>query len=112
MKSKTLGILAGLTLTGVLVATFVTQEPTSTAPQGGERVFPQLMSVINDVAEMIVETKEQTITLVRGEKRWSVKEKDGYRADMEKVKSALVGLAELRLQDPKTKNPELYDRLG
>ena len=68
--------------------------------------------VINDVSEILVETKEHTITLVRGNGEWGVKEKSGYRADVEKVKSALVGLAELRFLDPKTKNPELYDRLG
>jgi len=112
MNTKTIGILAALTLIGIVVAALVTQEPTTTDPQGGERVFPQLMSVINDVSEMKVETKEHTITLVRGENEWGVKEKAGYPANVEKVKSALVGLADLRLQDPKTKNPDLYDRLG
>ncbi|HSF09224.1 MAG TPA: DUF4340 domain-containing protein, partial [Nitrospirales bacterium] len=43
---------------------------------------------------------------------WRVKEKSGYRADVEKVKQTLIGLAELRISEPKTKNPELYDRLG
>ncbi|MGD9851996.1 MAG: DUF4340 domain-containing protein [Nitrospirales bacterium] len=112
MKTKTIGILAGLTLIGTLVAALVTREPVTQTPQSGEPVFPQLMSVINDVSEILVETKEHIITLVRREGEWGVKEKMGYRADVEKVKSALVGLAELRLQDPKTKNPELYDRLG
>lgn len=112
MKIKTIGILAGLTVLGTLVAALVTREPATHAPQSGEPVFPQLMAVINDVREILVETKEHTITLVRGEKEWSVKEKSGYRADVEKVKSALVGLAELRFLDPKTSNPELYERLG
>lgn len=112
MKTKTIGILAGLTLLGTLVAALVSREPATPTPQSGEPVFPQLMSVINDVSEILVETKEHTITLIRGDSQWGVKEKSGYRADVEKVKSALVGLAELRLQDPKTKNPELYDRLG
>ncbi len=112
MKTKTIGILAGLTLLGTLVAALVTREPATHAPQSGEPVFPQLMAVINDVSEILVETKEHTITLVRGNGEWGVKEKSGYRADVEKVKSALVGLAELRFLDPKTKNPELYDRLG
>ncbi|MGE0472670.1 MAG: DUF4340 domain-containing protein [Nitrospirales bacterium] len=112
MKSKTIGILAGLTLLGTLVAALVTREPATHTTQSGEPVFPQLMAVINEVSKILVETKEHTITLVRGDNQWGVKEKSGYRADVEKVKSALVGLAELRFLDPKTKNPELYDRLG
>ena len=112
MKSKTVGILAGLTLLGTLVAALVSREPATHVPQSGEPVFPQLMEAINDVSEILVETKEHTITVVRGNGEWGVREKGGYRADVEKVKSALVGLAELRFLDPKTKNPELYDRLG
>ena len=80
--------------------------------QSGELLFPELLSVVNDVNEMVVETKDQTVTLMRGENAWRVKEKAGYRADVEKVKQTLIGLAELRILEPKTKNPELYDRLG
>ncbi|MEO8324677.1 MAG: DUF4340 domain-containing protein, partial [Nitrospirota bacterium] len=71
-----------------------------------------LLSGVNDVNELIVETKDETVTLVREESTWQVKEKAGYRADVEKVKQILIGLAELRILEPKTKNPELYDRLG
>lgn len=112
MKSKKILILAVLTVVGIISAILVNLEPPPNVPQSGELVFPQLMSVINDVSEMKVETKEQTVTLVRKENGWGVKEKSGYGADVEKVKAALVGMAELRLQDPKTKSPELYDRLG
>lgn len=112
MTTKTIGILAGLTVLGMIVVALVTKEPVTNVPQGGTPVFPQLMSVINEISEMVVKTKEHTITLVRQESGWGIKEKAGYRANVEKVKGALVGLAELRLQDPKTKNPELYDRLG
>ena len=112
MKSKTIGILAGLTILGIVVAMFVNQEPASQLPNSGELLFPQLLSAVNDVNEVVVATKEQTVTLVRGEKTWGVKEKAGYRGDVEKIKQTLIGLAELRILEPKTKNPELYDRLG
>jgi hypothetical protein len=112
MKSKTIGILAGLTILGIVVAMFVNQEPASQLPGSGELLFPPLLSAVNDVNEVIVATKDQTVTLVRGENAWGVKEKAGYRADVEKVKQTIIGLAELRILEPKTKNPELYDRLG
>jgi hypothetical protein len=70
------------------------------------------MNLVNDVNEVVIETHEQTMTLVRGDHTWGVKEKAGYRADVEKVKKTIVGLAGLRILEPKTKTPELYDRLG
>ena len=112
MKSKTIGLLAGITIVGILLAVFANREPSSGLPQSGQLLFPDLMSVVNDVNEVVIETKEQTITLVRGEQTWGVKEKASYRADVEKVKQAIVGLADLRIHEPKTQNPELYERLG
>ncbi len=112
MKAKTLGILATITIAGIVLAIFVNQKPASQFPHSGEQLFPELLSVVNDVNEIVVETKDQTVTLMRGENAWRVKEKAGYRADVEKVKQTLIGLAELRILEPKTKNPELYDRLG
>ncbi|MGV7229404.1 MAG: DUF4340 domain-containing protein [Nitrospirales bacterium] len=112
MKSKTIGLLAGITIAGILLAVFFNREPSSNIPQSGQLLFPNLMSVVNDVNEIVIETKDQTVTLVRGEKSWGVKEKASYRADVEKVKQAIVGLADLRIHEPKTQNPELYERLG
>jgi hypothetical protein len=112
MKSKTIGLLAGITILGILLAVFANREPSSSLPQSGQLLFPDLMSVVNEVNEVVIETKDQTITLVRGEKSWGVKEKASYRADVEKVKQAIVGLADLRIHEPKTQSPELYERLG
>jgi hypothetical protein len=112
MKSKTIGLLAGITIVGILLAVFANREPSTNIPQSGQLLFPDLMNVVNDVNEVVIETKEQTITLVRGEQTWEIKEKASYRADVEKVKKVIVGLADLRIHEPKTKNPELYERLG
>ena len=112
MKSKTIGLLAGITIIGILLAVFANRETSTSLPQSGQLVFPDLMSLVNDVNEVVIETKDQTMTLVRGEQTWSVKEKSGYRADVEKVKNLIVGLADLRIHEPKTKNPDLYERLG
>ena len=75
MKSKTIGLLAGITIVVILLAVFANREPSSSLPQSGQLVFPNLMSVVNEVNEVAIETKEQTVTLVRGEQTWGVKEK-------------------------------------
>ncbi len=112
MKAKTIGVLAGVTIVGIMLAVFANREPSDIIPQSGQLLFPDLMSMVNDVNEMVIETKEQTITLLRKEQVWGVKENANYRADVEKVRQVLVGLGDLRIQEPKTKNPELYERLG
>ncbi len=112
MKSKTLGLLAAITIVGIILAVFANREPSTSIRHSGQLLFPNLMAVVNDVNEIAIETKEHTVTLVRGEQNWGVKEKASYRADVEKVKQAIVGMADLRIHEPKTKNPELYERLG
>ncbi len=112
MKSKTIGLLAGITIVCIALAMFINQEPATSIPQSGKLLFPDMMSMVNDVNEVVIETHEQTVTLERGERTWGVKEKVGYRADVEKVKKVIVGFTDLRIQEPKTKTPELYERLG
>lgn len=112
MNAKTLSILAGLTILMIVAAVFLGQEQHETFPQSGELMFPDLMGKINDIAEITIESKDDTITIARNESSWGVKEKDGYPADLEKVKRTLIGMAELRIREPKTKNPDLYKKLG
>jgi hypothetical protein len=112
MKAKTLGILAGITIVVIVVAVFLNQETTKPLSQGRGLVCPELMAKINDVTELTIESMDETITLVRQENRWGVKEKDHYPAALDKVKGALVGMAELRFREPKTRNPDLYEKLG
>ena len=112
MKPKTLLILAAITLVVIVGAAFFGKEKTDKPNQSGELVFPGLMAQINDIVEMTIETKEQTVTLVRQDEKWSVKEKGGYPASFEKVKPVLIGMAELRIREPKTKNPDLHEKLG
>ena len=112
MKSKTIGLLAGITILGILLAIFLNREPSSTISQSGQKLFPELTNVVNDIKEVVIQTKEQTVTLKHDGQTWGVKEKANYRANFEKVKQVIVGLAELRIVEPKTKTPELYERLG
>ncbi len=112
MKSKTIGLLAGITIFVMMLATFVNREPATSIPQSGKLLFPDMMSMVNDVNEVVIETHDQTVTLERGDQTWGVKEKAGYRADVEKVKKAIVGFMDLRIHEPKTKTPALYERLG
>ena len=112
MKRSTIFVLAAVT-TIVIVTILLLSTPQKTEVfQSAHRVFPELMSAINDVAEIDIVTQTGPITIIRNGNQWNIKEKFGYSADKGKVRQTLIGLAELRLYEPKTKNPELYKKLG
>ena len=110
-NGKTLVILGLVTLAVVLATIFTRQESTA-IPRQGERLFPQLMANINDTTEVVGVSKNETFTLTRRDGHWVVKEKSDYPADANKVRQLIVGMAQFRRVEPKTRNPELYEKLG
>ena len=101
-------------ITVVLIGTavLVFQQKETAPPQTEQPVFPGLMSKINEVSELAVNAQSKTMTIVRDGESWSVKEKHHYPANMGKIREALIGLGELNFLEAKTKNPELYEKLG
>lgn len=111
MRSKTLVMLALVTVVIVLAAIVVRQQSTA-IPQQGKALFPELLTRINDVTEVKGTSVEGSYTLQLRDGRWVVKEKEAYPADTDKVRQLLFGLGQLRRVEPKTSNPELYDQIG
>src|SRR5690606_30341917 len=66
----------------------------------------------DSVAKIVLSSPEGTITLVRetGD-RWSALERYGYPVDPARVRNLVVTLADMRLIERKTAQPEYYDRL-
>ncbi len=112
MKLKTLSSLAVIAAVLIIVAVFMAEQQEPGAPPTGQPVFPALKTVINDVTELNVATQSGTITLHQQEDTWRVKEKYDYPADLGTVRETLIGLAELTTLEPKTRKPELYEKLG
>ena len=109
---KTLSSLAVIAAVLVIVAVFLAPQQERGSPPTGQAVFPGLKATINDVSELSVETQSGTITLHRQEGTWRVKEKHDYPAEFGTVRETLIGLAELKTIEPKTRKPELYEKLG
>ncbi len=112
MTLKTLSTLAVIAAILIAVTVFVSQRKDATSPQTGQPVFPVLKTTINDVAEMRISTQSGTITVHQEDDSWRVKEKHDYPADLGKVRETLIGLAELKILEPKTRKPEHYEKLG
>lgn len=102
-------VLCGLAVTAAYYISRPAQQVQVSAV--GQTVFPDLLDGLNDVARIVIRSAEGTVTVQRDGDAWGVSEKHGYPADMEKVRGALFGTAELEKLEAKTSNPDLYARL-
>ena len=113
MSPKAFAALFIITAVTLAAAGFMTaQDRGFQAAEGvGEKVFPKLLDRVNDVASIVIDHARGRITLLRGADGWTMKEKLGYAARVVKIKRAVLGLAELKLAEPKTKAPEKFSKL-
>ncbi len=101
----------------VLAAIAIALVPERTGRESGHEVevlFPGLADRINDIDEVRVARggDEAVATLRREGSGWTVAETGGYPADWDKLRGLLAGLAQARVLEPKTANPEYFERLG
>lgn len=112
---RTLAILAlaatlGLIALGVTVAT----RPALVTVSPGTLAWPAAADAINDVIQIQSSGPESATTIARAAdgSGWVVVEAGGYPADGDVVRRALVGVADLRLVEPRTADPARHARLG
>lgn len=89
--------------------------PDRTAPPAMDQpaaAFPGIAQRLSGATTIEVARHDGRVTLRREGERWLVAERGGYPARPERVRELLVGLAELRLTEPRTANPDLLSRLG
>ncbi|QOJ32535.1 MAG: DUF4340 domain-containing protein [Gammaproteobacteria bacterium] len=112
MKSRTLVILlaALAVLVALAIAVSVSQRPGSTA---GALLYPGLRDQLDEVDSVVVRSGGNKVvaTLERGKAGWTVRERDGYPADLGRLRKNLVSLAEATITEEKTSNPAFYERL-
>ena len=114
MTTRTVTVLAAALVVLGAVAMLAQYDPQPPAPGGG-LLLPGLAGDLDRISQVSVvgAGSDPVATLVRGDDgSWTVAEKDGYPADVEKVRQTLISLAEARIVEPKTANPDFYDRLG
>jgi len=77
--------------------------------QSGAKVLPGL--VINNIASLRINGGKESVTLERKGDAWSVKERDGYPADTQKIGPLLVKLSELKVTQTEAITEALRPRL-
>ena len=109
MNTKSLTILTIITIVVVIAAMLLTHKQTEFSES--KPVLPNLMATINDVTEIEISTNHDKFTMVRNGDQWGLKEKHNYPVALDKVRSLLLGLADLTAVEAKTSNPQLYSKL-
>lgn len=114
MNTRTLLILAGITVLALGLALALSGPGSAPDPGEGEALVPGLREVVNDVDAMDVigSDGEAVVRLRRDDARWRVPAKDGFEADFERVQGLLRDLATAERADERTSNPDWYGRLG
>ena len=111
MRKKALLILILLTVV-VAVAAVIVRQGTNDVAGAGEPMFPALLDHINDITTVVGIGAGETFTLVREGDRWVVAEKHGFPADQDMARQLVLGTARLVRIEPKTSNPDLYEKIG
>ncbi|NIM68884.1 MAG: DUF4340 domain-containing protein [Xanthomonadales bacterium] len=115
MSRRHFSALAALAIVAALAVTLLTPERMGRedAPRR-EWLLGDLESRINDTREVVVRVAgdEVVATLERGPERWTVSELHDYPADWPLLRGLLADLAQARVLELKTENPEYYPRLG
>jgi hypothetical protein len=114
MNAATLKWLAIATVALLLVMMMVDRADRTDTVAGGEYLLPGLKDHINDIDKVVVTgpAKADSISIARDGERWQVQEKGGYPADVGKLRTVLLALANARRLEEKTSNPERFAQLG
>jgi hypothetical protein len=113
MRPARLLFLSLAAATAISAAIFLA--PDRTAPPAVDRpvaAFPGIAARLPGATTIEIIRHDGRATLRREGEHWTVAERGGYPARQERIHELLVGLAELRLVEPRTANQDLLARLG
>ena len=113
MKSRSLFIFSLVTIVIVIAASVSISSRYGGTTQGlaNKAVFEGFSKKFEDVEIISVQDRDKTLTVRRSDDTWVMVDRSNYRASPEAVRNVLLGLAELRLKEPKTERKKLYSRL-
>src|SRR5215468_7079596 len=114
MKPTTFLVVLAATAISVVAAGYaVLSESRIQAPMaaGGAPVFGSLLAHANDVQSVTIASAGGKFTIAQKGAAWALVEKDDYPVAADKLRKLVAGLADLRLLEAKTDQPDRYGRL-
>ena len=113
MKSKSLLLLLGALAVGV-IAYYYNSITSQQSVDANSLLIPGLANNLNGVSKFTVtEVGNAVLSQVsKSENGWVVDSRDSYKANIAAVRHMLTNLAEAKLTEAKTSNPDNYAKLG
>jgi len=112
MFKNRLLLLSLVTLIVIVAATTFAKLRAPQSDKNKVSFFRDLGEQIESVNHISIRGYADEINLTRKNDHWGIDEFDGYSALPDKVKSTVLGAADLKINTPKTSLPRLYHRLG
>ena len=114
MTSRKLSILAIVAVVAVIAGLWLAGRHTSPPSSESAALYPDLKSELASItAVRIVKAGgSPALEVKRGESGWTVAERHDYPADEAKLRKLITSLAEAKVLEEKTSNPESYPALG
>lgn len=115
MKPRTLVILVVLGIVAVGGGWYfgTAREPSEQrAYDTGKLMFPDLAPKLQDAARIDIVHQGRTTAIVKHGDTWGLEDRGGYVVQPSKLRGMLTALTELRLVEPRTKDPVEYSKLG
>lgn len=116
MNRNTLGIVAIITMVVLIAAVFThrSQQADREVTARANLLLPQLAAHLDDVSsiKLSMAGQKEIATFTRGAKGWVVANRSDYPAAPAKLREFVLQLSDARTIEAKTKNPDLYSKLG
>jgi hypothetical protein len=112
MFKNKLIVLSFITVCAIIAASVFVNLRAPQTEKDKPPFFPDLSEQIESVSHISIKGYAKSINLSRINNVWVIDEFDAYPALPEKVKSAVLGVVDLKLNAAKTSLPRLYHRLG
>lgn len=114
MTRRTLQTLAAIIVGLVLLLLALRGNDVHESGPVGEPALPDFASVANDISKVRIVRPSggEGVTLHLKGDLWAVSARDDYAADIGKLRQLIIALADARVLEEKTSNPEQYDKLG
>ena len=112
MFKNKLIVLSLITVCVIIAASIFVKLRAPQSEKDKPSFFPQLSEHIESVNHISIQGYGSSINLTRSNNVWGIDEFDSYPALPDKIKSTVLGIADLKINAKKTALPRLYHRLG
>ena len=112
MKSNKFLIFTLVTIAVIIAATMMSRHRAPTTTMEKQLLFPELLEKVNDVSTIELTKQDTSLSLLKHNNQWVIKQADNYPADFGKIRETVIAVAELMILAEKTSNADRYEKLG